>query len=221
MRISKGWLLHKDEETKREVPFFLKVRNEDIVNTKSIEIDQILTKTSELWRLDNSATGTDVSIYSFLTIDDIKNFSAGQMTGFKEKMPIRGFNGEATYILYGTGYYEVFLSFTIETPSTPGMQDVFNIPIPYEIKSPIAITPNTIVMDPSNLAFTFRLGKDKIENTMLNQKNTGSYVYKVCGKSFSFTFPSCSVGSTSSAGNTPTSYVEKYPINLSIKGIWK
>lgn len=221
MRISKGWMLHKDKDTKKEVPFFLHVRNEDIVNTKSIDLDQALTKTSELWKLDNSATGTDVSIYRFVTIDDIKNFSAGQTTGFKEKMPIKGFSGEATYILYETGYYEVFLSFTIETPTKTGMQNVFNIPIPYEIKSPIAITPNTIVMDPTKLAFTFRLGKDKIENTMLNQKNTGSYVYKVCGKSFSFVFPSYSVGSTSSVDNTPTSYVEKYPINLSIKGIWK
>ena len=45
MRIKKGWLMARDELTRKMIPFFLKVRSEDIVPTSPVKISEALRHT--------------------------------------------------------------------------------------------------------------------------------------------------------------------------------
>lgn len=65
MKCFRGFLLEKDKETKKEAPFFLKVRNEDIVITQKMDIDKILAKCSNTWELISANSYYDRSVYMF------------------------------------------------------------------------------------------------------------------------------------------------------------
>lgn len=65
MKCFRGFLLEKDKETRKEAPFFLKVRNEDIVISQKMDINKILAKCSNTWELISANSYYDRSIYMF------------------------------------------------------------------------------------------------------------------------------------------------------------
>ena len=70
MKCSKGFLTAKDPETKKEVPFFVKVRSKDIVVTTPIMINNYLYKTSNDYTLESEYHGHDYSQYVFKNLND-------------------------------------------------------------------------------------------------------------------------------------------------------
>lgn len=70
MKCFKGFVTTKDPETKKEVPFFVKVRSKDIVVTTPIKIDDYLYKTSNDYTLESEYHGHDYSQYVFKNLND-------------------------------------------------------------------------------------------------------------------------------------------------------
>lgn len=46
MKIQRGWLLSKDPDTNKNIPFFVKVRDKDIVVTNAPNFEDVFTKLS-------------------------------------------------------------------------------------------------------------------------------------------------------------------------------
>lgn len=65
MRVRKGWLVSINENTKKMVPFFVKVRSQDIVATDPIDITGVLKQTSTRWNLVRKEDRTDLTYYRF------------------------------------------------------------------------------------------------------------------------------------------------------------
>lgn len=70
MKCFKGFVTTKDPETKKEVPFFVKVRSKDIVVTTPIMINDYLYKTSNDYTLESEYHGHDYSQYVFKNLND-------------------------------------------------------------------------------------------------------------------------------------------------------
>lgn len=70
MKCFKGFVTTKDPETKKEVPFFVKVRSKDIVVTTPIKINDYLYKTSNDYTLESEYHGHDYSQYVFKNLHD-------------------------------------------------------------------------------------------------------------------------------------------------------
>lgn len=74
MKCFRGFLLEKDKDTKKEAPFFLKVRNEDIVISQKMDIDTVLARCSNTWDLISANSYYDRSVYMFhLSRESIEN----------------------------------------------------------------------------------------------------------------------------------------------------
>lgn len=65
MKAFKGWLTAKDPETKTEVPFFVRVRSQDIEVLNPIKIDKYLIKTSNDYEEILNQHFTDFSLYRY------------------------------------------------------------------------------------------------------------------------------------------------------------
>lgn len=134
MKIRKGFLTVLDDKTKKEVPFFVRSRNEDIDITKKLNIDEIFTKTSKQWVLVNTIYGLDCTIYRYSNFlkGSTQNESAATPStdGNGEKVYNKLTNCEIVYKLYFDGRYEINgrikLSWSVNNT-------LFNIQLPYAL----------------------------------------------------------------------------------------
>lgn len=100
MKIKKGWLMAKDTSTNKMIPFFLKVRSEDIIPTDKISIGKVLKRTSMKWSESLVSNSQDATVYKFTrnfsgNIGDLDN-NGEESTGCVE-------NGILYYYLFKDG----------------------------------------------------------------------------------------------------------------------
>lgn len=100
MKIKKGWLMVKDTLTNKMVPFFLKVRSEDVISTDRVYIRKVLRHTSMKWSETLVNDTPDVTVYKFTrnfsgNIGDIDS-NGEEATGYVE-------NGVLYYYLFKDG----------------------------------------------------------------------------------------------------------------------
>lgn len=215
----------KDPESKKISPFFVKVRNEDIMVTKKIDIDQCLHATSGLWYLDFEKQMTDMAIYQY----SFKNITrdVGDPIEHGEKLPAKNPDFKVIYKLYKSGYYEVECNFDFEMPEEgANNQSVFVISLPYALTGVSSISPYLIPVNnyaKSTLCFEVELGMDKIENNVLSvNDDTNLYPYKICLYSVWNTIMSSEVGSGKNPlKNTPEVFREKPAVSFKVSGFFK
>ena len=142
MKCSKGFLTAKDPETKKEVPFFVKVRSKDIVVTTPIKIDEYLYKTSNNYTLESEYHGHDYSQYVFKNLND----------------PIIGGVTRIVYKLFRDGTlridgHSIVSKFTELTNDGPNSEEYFinvdadenrfyRIQLPYSISPTVSLSSN-------------------------------------------------------------------------------
>ena len=66
MKIRRGFLTCLDTESRKEIPFFVKVLSRDIVPSDTVEIDTIFQQCSMRWKLVEKTDAVDVTHYRFL-----------------------------------------------------------------------------------------------------------------------------------------------------------
>ena len=65
MKYRAGFLLCENKETKKMIPYFVKVRSEDIFPTNPVVIEDVLQHTSTRWELIRVVNETDATYYYF------------------------------------------------------------------------------------------------------------------------------------------------------------
>lgn len=65
MKARKGWLVSYNKDTKKMIPFFVKVRSQEIVPTDPINIEVALKQTSTRWKLKREEDRVDVTFYHY------------------------------------------------------------------------------------------------------------------------------------------------------------
>ena len=65
MKVRKGWLVTLNEDTKKMIPFFVKVRSQDIISTDPIDITAALKQTSTRWNLVRKEDRTELTYYRY------------------------------------------------------------------------------------------------------------------------------------------------------------
>lgn len=86
MKAFKGWLTAKDPATKTEVPFFVRVRSQDIEVLNPIKIDEYLIKTSNDYEEVLNKNFTEFSLYRYKinTLIDEHSSTQRHLTGYVE-----------------------------------------------------------------------------------------------------------------------------------------
>lgn len=101
MKVFKGWLLGLNTDTKKMVPFFVKVRSEDIVPTDPVVIGNALKQTSTRWKLKREEDRVDVTYYHYEASWD-STYDANAETVGSSFM-----DGYLDYYLYKDGRLEI------------------------------------------------------------------------------------------------------------------
>jgi hypothetical protein len=101
MKCETGFVLAYDENLKRMIPFFLKVRSSDIVKNTSVDIYSALTNTSGRWDLTRQENDVDGVVYEFTADWESDTDPNGGLTGS------RVCKGSLTYYMYNDGRYEI------------------------------------------------------------------------------------------------------------------
>lgn len=65
MKTRRGWLTTLNEDTKKMIPFFVRVRSEDIEVTNPVDLSAALTQTSTRWTLTRSEQLVDVTYFRY------------------------------------------------------------------------------------------------------------------------------------------------------------
>ena len=113
MKCLKGFLTAKDKETKKEIPFFVKVRSKDIVVTTPIKIESYLYKTSNDYDLVYEYHGHDYSQYVFKTTRDSTNMQRVMYKLFRDgtmNINLEFLTLYELFYLYMSGRYLFWLS---------------------------------------------------------------------------------------------------------------
>ena len=97
MKIKKGWMFVKDAVSNKMVPFFLKVRTEDIISTDQVPIAKALKHTSMKWNQELVSDDVNATVYKFT-----RNYSGKKST--------KDSNGETSTACVENGilYYYLF-----------------------------------------------------------------------------------------------------------------
>lgn len=103
MECVKGYLVAEDEKTHHMMPFFVKVRTEDIVSTNAVNINKVLTKTSERWDVVDVYDDTEKTIYQFR-----QSFSGTPVDPNAEVLYSTFLHADVTYVLHKYGKLEIY-----------------------------------------------------------------------------------------------------------------
>lgn len=135
MKIKQGWLMAKDSITNKMIPFFLKVRSEDIVPTDTIKINTVLSRTSLKWTEELVSDTTDATVYKFT-----RNFSGstGELDNHGELSTACVENGVIYYHMFKDGRAHIEGEVQISNQGRDGNGDTESsikiIDLPYAIK---------------------------------------------------------------------------------------
>lgn len=140
MKCKRGFITYRDEKTKKEHPFFLKVRSKDIVVTTPIKINEHLVKTSELFTLVNEYHGHDYSSYKFMTNTTRTSSTFVESSG--ERLYSNFLFGGMTYKLFRDGTVDIYGSLHISVSDVEEYNKAeygksgtyFQLALPYGIK---------------------------------------------------------------------------------------
>lgn len=133
MKCKNGFITIKDPLTKRQVPFFLKFRSQDVVVTDAVDIEEYMVKTSGLYDLKNSKHVNEYSMYHYTA--DVHTDG-----GMYNTESVFGNNlvSDVTYLFYKDGRLEIYGNArtkvaSIKDPLThsyPSISGV-RVPLPY------------------------------------------------------------------------------------------
>lgn len=156
------------------IPFFVKVRSEDIVKTDPIKIDAVLTPTSMRWTEARVEDNVDVTVYKYTA-----NW-VGNDDPHHETVDPTIFEGELLYKMYKDGRMEVTGSLRMEPTGT----DITANFIKYSIHLPFAfpeekpqVSAKWKYADFPGLITTTNTDSIPISNAELNMDYTDSYPY--------------------------------------------
>lgn len=135
MKIKQGWIMVKDSFTNKMIPFFLKVRSEDVVSTDTIKIDKVLQHTSLKWSEELVSDTIDSTVYKFT-----RNFSGstGELDENGELSTACVENGVLYYHMFKDGRAHIEGEVQISNQGRDGNGDTESsikiIDLPYAIK---------------------------------------------------------------------------------------
>lgn len=172
MKARRGFILCYNEATRTMIPFFVKVRSEDIVSTNPVEIDSVLVPTSSRWEESRVENNVDYTLYEYSADWSDKK------DPHNETIDPEVFKGKLLYKLYKDGRMEVTGQLVMERiESTSGtMRYSVHLPFAFVESSPIinaqwayASIPNMIAVSTAESV--------AISNAELNKENTGEYPF--------------------------------------------
>lgn len=97
MKVKTGWLIAYDELLKKMVPFFVKVRSQDIVPTDAVEISKFLQPVSTRWDVEEIENRVDYTAYHLSADWNSATDPNGEECGSSYTV------GKITYYLYKSG----------------------------------------------------------------------------------------------------------------------
>lgn len=170
MKCLKGFLTAKDKETKKEIPFFVKVRSKDIVVTTPIKIESYLYKTSNDYDLVYEYHGHDYSQYVFKTTRDSTNMQRVMYKLFRD--------GTMNINLEFTRFNDYTSLSSNEISSIQSSIDSSKLNSFFRIQLPYSVTPKTKIHDDSR--FFHRPSPVYSVNGMLKSPMEYKDIYEPC-----------------------------------------
>ena len=138
MKCDIGFLMSKDKNTKKMVPFFVKVRSKDIVITDPVNIDDYLYKTTKIYGDPVVVHKNESSVYTFETDVSTSSgtYKADRIYGTDGKFTakvIYEFNKDGTLKIHGRAIVSPFVLETsnVGVPGDTGIQ--FQLPYGFPI----------------------------------------------------------------------------------------
>ena len=180
MKCYRGFLTIKDEVTRKEHPFFVKTREEDLI-VKQVPLDWKQTSTMYDKNVHEEASepeiyiGKDFTSYLFKTHIDVRRNEAVTSTGKYE-------DGEIVYHLYtdGTIVYKLFKDKSYEICGNMELLksgSIQSIILPYECVGKITSANFFEIVDGYNNPLNVNMGKTQISNN--NLKDGKNHLYKI------------------------------------------
>lgn len=174
MKARKGFLLSYDKHLRELIPFFVKVRSEDIVKTDPVDIRSVLVQTSMRWQEERVEDNVDATIYRYTTEwadkDDAHN----------ETVDPEKFKGDLTYKLYKDGRMEVTgwmkMEFIDSDPTTGLLNYTVHLPYAFAESNP-ALHASWKFANLPFLVTAVNVDSVAITNAELNIESTGTYPY--------------------------------------------
>lgn len=127
MKARRGFLLAYDKDRRTMIPFFLKVRSDDIVPTNPVQIDSVLVPTSMRWEEVRVEEDVDVTVYKYAA-----NWTDRHDVHNETVDPLK-FTGELLYKLYKDGRMELYGDLDMEfmdTDTATGLLE-YSVHLPY------------------------------------------------------------------------------------------
>ena len=185
MKCFRGWLLGRNIHTKKMVPFFVRVRSEDIYPTDAINPDEVLQPTSTRWTVSKAYNQSHHTIYYYT-----QSFDFALIDPFGEEIPSSYLDAVVRYdfdkdgILTVDGHIRVSgekLTGLSKLPDTTNEVYKKQIYLPYAL--PTHISPGYWVNADceyghiNNMSFVAKLGRRMITNTKINPNHTDTKEY--------------------------------------------
>ena len=174
MKVRKGFLLTYEKKLRRMIPFFVKVRSEDIVKTDPVDIGAILVPTSMRWEEARVEDNVDVTIYKYTAKWSNKT------DPHNETIDPAQFEGDLIYKMYKDGRMEVSGCLKMERISTESSSGLLG----YSVHLPFAFpeeNPNILATwkygDYPGLTMVTAVDSVPITNAELSTEYTESYPY--------------------------------------------
>lgn len=174
MKVRKGFLLSYEKKLRRMIPFFVKVRSEDIVKTNPVDIGAVLVPTSQRWVEDRVEDTVDATIYRY-TADWIDKSDP-----HNETIDPTIFSGDLVYTMYKDGRMFVDGTMLMEMTAPVDADGCTK----YSVHLPYGFVENHPVLNASwsygnvyGLNMVVQVNSIPITNAELNEDYTDQYPY--------------------------------------------
>lgn len=224
MKVRKGFLLSYEKKLRRMIPFFVKVRSEDIVKTNPVEIGAVLVPTSQRWIEDRVEDTVDATVYRYTAE------WADKSDPHNETIDPTVFSGDLVYTMYKDGrmFIDGVLNMELieETDSDGCFKYSVHLPYGFVEDHPV-LNVTWAYGDVVGLNMVAQVDSVAITNAELSEEYTEKYPYHLI-------VWSCIKGTDAQIElgvfaqrvdpqfpNTVDQYLEHFPIRVSYRGWWR
>lgn len=176
MKARVGWLLSEDEDTQKMIPFFVKVRAQDVISVNPVDIATALKETSTRWELVRMEDDIEVTVYRYEASWTSSNDVNAEVVG-SELM-----NGWLEYYLYKDGRLDI--KGVVRASGTFAAIDSVYGQISTQVYLPFALNEESPMFNIGygpglcpNIALGAKLGSAVVSNQQLNLNNVDTNKY--------------------------------------------
>lgn len=225
MKALSGWLIAYNPDTEKMMPFFMKVRSQDIVSTNPVKIATVLKQISMRWKLTRYEDNCDFTFYEYSGVWVNDSDPNAEVVGNTYSDSV------IRYTLYKNGYMTIdgVLRVGGELQETGTQKYMKTLYLPFALPSNTLIELGIANAYTPDVTLVAAVQEDIISNQMLNldNKDTTKYRCKLKISQVSTDAESSSISvlrtmDPNGGADSYTDYMKNHiPITFKMSAYWK